>query len=185
MRRIPWSIEKNRELNSDASRRICFEDIVAAIESGGLLDDIDHPNQKKYPGRRLLVILAKGYVYAVPYVETAEGMFLKTAFPSRRLKAQYLLAMKKTPGIGKYLDADEEAFIESFETSQAPLKSGLTPERRREIESMARAAMTDERAKISLRVPKGDLERLKSRALQEGIPYQTLINALIHRYVSN
>ena len=50
---------------------------------------------------------------------------------------------------------------------------------------MARAAMTDERAKISLRVPKRDLARLKSRALQEGIPYQTLINALIHRYVSD
>ena len=46
---------------------------------------------------------------------------------------------------------------------------------------MARAAMTDERTKISLRVPKRDLARLKSRALQEGIPYQTLINALIHR----
>jgi predicted DNA binding CopG/RHH family protein len=55
--------------------------------------------------------------------------------------------------------------------------------RRREMEAMACAAMTDERAKISLRIPKRDLVRLKSRALQEGIPYQTLINALIHRYV--
>ena len=72
-----------------------------------------------------------------------------------------------------------------FETSGAPFKSRLTPARKREIESMARAAMTDERAKISLRVPRRDLTRLKSRALQEGIPYQTLINALIHRYVSD
>ena len=55
----------------------------------------------------------------------------------------------------------------------------------REIEAMARATMTDERAKISSRIPKRDLARLKSRALQEGIPYQTLINALIHRYVSD
>jgi predicted DNA binding CopG/RHH family protein len=50
---------------------------------------------------------------------------------------------------------------------------------------MARATMADERAKISLRIPKRDLIRLKLRALQEGIPYQTLINALIHRYVSD
>jgi predicted DNA binding CopG/RHH family protein len=49
---------------------------------------------------------------------------------------------------------------------------------------MARATMAGERAKISLRVPKRGLTRLKSRALQEGIPYQSLINALIHRYVS-
>jgi hypothetical protein len=90
MRTITWSAEKNRKLKSDAKRRICFEGVVAAIESGGLLDDIEHPNQDKYPGQRMLVVLANGYVYAVPYVPTPEGIFLKTAFPSRRLKAYYL-----------------------------------------------------------------------------------------------
>ncbi len=74
---------------------------------------------------------------------------------------------------------------QSFETSGAPLKSVLDPRRKREIELMARPAMTNERAKISLRVSKRDLTRLKSRALQEGIPCQTLINALIHKYVSD
>ncbi|CAN7413323.1 hypothetical protein [Pararhizobium sp. LjRoot238] len=49
---------------------------------------------------------------------------------------------------------------------------------------MAQAAFSDDREKISLRVSKGDLARLKSRALQEGIPYQTLINSIIHKYVS-
>ena len=93
--------------------------------------------------------------------------------------------MKKTPEIGRYLDAEEKALIEAFETGDAPLEERTDAQRRREIEAMARAAMTDERAKISLRVPKRDLARLKSRALQEGIPYQTLINALIHRYVSD
>ena len=61
-----------------------------AIESGGLLDDIEHPNRERYPGQRMLVVLVNDYVYAVPYVETPEGIFLKTAFPSRRLKAYYL-----------------------------------------------------------------------------------------------
>lgn len=93
--------------------------------------------------------------------------------------------MNKTPDIGRYLDAEEKAFIQAFETSDAPLGAGLAPERKLEIEAMARATMNDERAKISLRIPKRDLVRLKSRALQEGIPYQTLINALIHRYVSD
>ena len=93
--------------------------------------------------------------------------------------------VQKTPEIGRYLDAEEKTLVQALETGDAPLKSGLTPERKREIEAMARAAMTDERTKISLRVPKRDLARLKSRALQEGIPYQTLINALIHRYVSD
>ena len=90
MKTITWSPEKNRELKSDATRRICFEDVVAAIEAGGLLDDIEHPNRDKYPDQRVLVVLVNAYVYAVPYVPTPEGIFLKTAFPSRRLKAQYM-----------------------------------------------------------------------------------------------
>ena len=93
--------------------------------------------------------------------------------------------MTKTPEVGKFVDAEEQALVQSFETSDAPLESRLTTAREREIESMAQAAMPDERAKISLRVPKRDLTRLKSRALQEGIPYQTPIDALIHRYVSD
>ena len=53
---------------------------ISSIEGGGLLDDIEHPNQEKYPGQRLLVVLANDYIYAVPYVETPDGIFLKTAF---------------------------------------------------------------------------------------------------------
>jgi hypothetical protein len=90
MRTIAWSPEKNRELKSDTKRGICFEDIVAAIETGGVLDDIEHPNRERYPGQRMLGVLANDYVYAVPYVDTPDGIFLKTAFPSRRLKAHYL-----------------------------------------------------------------------------------------------
>jgi predicted DNA binding CopG/RHH family protein len=93
--------------------------------------------------------------------------------------------MKKTPEIGRYLDPEEEAAARALEIGDTPLKSGLTPERKDELEAMARATIAGERAKISLRIPKRDLARLKSRALQEGVPYQTLINALIHRYVSD
>ena len=104
----------------------------------------------------MAVVLANGYVYAVPYVPTPQRISLKTAFPSgvsKRITCRVNL-MKKTPEIGRYLDAEEKAFIQAFETSDAPLKSGLTPERKLEIEAMARAAMTDEPAKISLRIPK-------------------------------
>jgi predicted DNA binding CopG/RHH family protein len=93
--------------------------------------------------------------------------------------------MAKKPKVGAFLDDEEEEFIELFEASDTALVSGLTDERRKEIETMARATMNDEREKISLRVSRADLVRLKSRAMQEGIPYQTLINSLIHKYVSS
>lgn len=89
MKAIVWNADKNRELKSDIRRNICFEDIVAAIEGGGLLDDIRHPNVGKYPNQRMLVVFAKDFAYAVPYIQSAEGIFLKTAFPSRRLESRY------------------------------------------------------------------------------------------------
>jgi hypothetical protein len=52
MKRIDWDAAKKQELKSDPDRRICLEDLVAAIESGGLIDDVKHPISEKYPARR-------------------------------------------------------------------------------------------------------------------------------------
>ena len=92
--------------------------------------------------------------------------------------------MNKEPTVGAYFDDEERDFIESFEAHTGPLVDHLTPARKREIEAMARATLREMRAKISLRVPAADLARLKLRAAAEGMPYQTLINSLIHKYVS-
>jgi len=86
--------------------------------------------------------------------------------------------------VGDAID-DEQAFIDSLEAYDGPLKDHLTPESKREFEAAALATMNETRAKMSLRVPKSDLTRLKSLTLQDGIPYQTLINSLIHRYVAD
>jgi predicted DNA binding CopG/RHH family protein len=93
--------------------------------------------------------------------------------------------MPKMPEIGAYLDDEEASLIKSVEAQSGGFKSVLTSERRAELEGMARAAFSEEREKISLRISRSDLTRLKSRALQEGIPYQTLINSIIHKYVSS
>lgn len=37
---------------------------------------------------------------------------------------------------------------------------------------------------ISLRISSHDLEQLKEKANDEGIPYQTLINSVLHKYVT-
>ena len=92
--------------------------------------------------------------------------------------------MPSEPKIGFYLDDEERELSQWLESAGTLPESQLTPARKRALEAMARATINDERAKISLRVPKGDLTRLKSRAMQEGVPYQTLINSLIHKYVA-
>lgn len=88
MKPFRWDPDKNRELL--AERGISFEQVVIAIAGSGLLDVLAHPNTKKYPNQRLLVVTWDGYVYLVPYVEDAEYFFLKTVIPSRKATRDYL-----------------------------------------------------------------------------------------------
>ena len=63
-----------------------LEQIVVAIESGGLLDIPAHSNPDRYPGQRVLVVADGGYAFLVPFVEEAEYFFLKTIIPSRKAR---------------------------------------------------------------------------------------------------
>lgn len=67
-----------------------FEQIVLAIEQGGLKDLLVHPNQRKYPGQLILVVVYDDYVYVVPSVEESTHYFLKTIIPSRKATQDYL-----------------------------------------------------------------------------------------------
>lgn len=88
MKPFRWNVEKNETLTSE--RGISFESIVVAIESGGLLDVLAHPNQAKYPKQRVLVVACDNYAYLVPFVEEADYFFLKTVIPSRKASRDYL-----------------------------------------------------------------------------------------------
>jgi signal recognition particle subunit SEC65 len=83
-----WDVDKNERLK--AARRISFEEIVLAVEEGGLKDILVHPNQKRYPGQVVLVVAYRGYVFLVPSVEEKECFFLKTVIPSRKATRDYL-----------------------------------------------------------------------------------------------
>ena len=88
MKNINWNTEKSLKLKE--LRGICFEDIVYYIEKGSILDDYQHPNQKRYSGQRVMVIGINNYAYLVPYVEDEEEIFLKTIIPSRKATEIYL-----------------------------------------------------------------------------------------------
>ncbi len=84
-----FSSEKNQLLIKE--RAISFEDIVAALSNGKLLDIIDHQNTVKYPKQKIYIIDINGYVYLVPFVrKDKQTVFLKTIFPSRKLTKKYL-----------------------------------------------------------------------------------------------
>jgi len=93
--------------------------------------------------------------------------------------------MTKKPKIGKFTNDEEKDLINGLEADDAKFKSHLTTQRRAELQDIAHATMNDEREKITLRISRKDLIRIKSRALQEGLPYQTLINSILHKAVSD
>ena len=83
-----WNPTKNDWLAR--VRGMTFEQIVAAVEAGHLLDILSHPNKERYPGQKLLVIKLQRYAWLVPMVESDDGFFLITAFPSRKATRKYL-----------------------------------------------------------------------------------------------
>lgn len=88
MKPFRWPPEKNAELL--AERGLSFEQVVVAVESGGLLQVVAHPNPARYPRQKIMVVAWDGYAYLVPFVEEADHYFLKTIIPSRKATRDFL-----------------------------------------------------------------------------------------------
>ena len=83
-----WTTEKNHQLVEQ--RGVSFESVVSAIEQGGLLDVLEHPNQYRYPGQNIYVVEILGYVHLAPFGTQADGLrFLKTIIHSRKATRDY------------------------------------------------------------------------------------------------
>ncbi|MCF6353709.1 MAG: BrnT family toxin [Candidatus Polarisedimenticolaceae bacterium] len=88
MKTYAWNSEKNERLKAD--RGISFEDIILNIQLGNEVDLFDHPNQERYPGQQISVVLIENYAYLVPFAENESELFLKTIIPSRKATRKYV-----------------------------------------------------------------------------------------------
>ena len=79
------------------------------------------------------------------------------------------------------LEADEQQLLDAF--AQGALTSVATPALLNDLRQSARATGQNDQ-RINIRLSSGDLQAIRTRALQEGIPYQTLISSILHKYVS-
>lgn len=75
--------------------------------------------------------------------------------------------------------SDEEKAIEDEIENLKPI-TGAKRKRIGQIISQAKKNKS-----ISLRISNYDLAKIKEKAYNEGIPYQTLINSILHKYISN
>ena len=87
----------------------------------------------------------------------------------------------------KPLDNYERKLMESLENDEWETIEG--EEKERLLAKMKEAAKNTlssrpKRKPVTLRLLENDVEKIKEEARQEGIPYQTLIGSVLHKYVS-
>ena len=79
------------------------------------------------------------------------------------------------------IDADEKELLESVDRGE--WKSAGGKRERTRYARYAKATFRKDR-RLNIRLSSKDLEAIQKRALAEGLPYQTLIASLLHKYAS-
>ena len=79
------------------------------------------------------------------------------------------------------LTKEEQELLDAVEAGE--FESVLTESRRKELESVASNTFRKDK-RINIRISNRDLAAIQSRALQEGMPYQTFVSSIIHKYIS-
>ena len=80
------------------------------------------------------------------------------------------------------LDKEEKNILDSFERGEWHRVKNL----KKEIEKhqqYARATLSKDK-RINIRISSKDLAKIQAIAVEDGIPYQTLISSILHRYVN-
>ncbi len=80
------------------------------------------------------------------------------------------------------LDQEEQELLASFEAGEWQPVANAPSEIER-YRQYARATLKKDR-RVNIRLSAGDLEAIQRRAVEEGIPYQTLMASILHKYVS-
>ncbi len=93
--------------------------------------------------------------------------------------------MTKQTKTMKYFDKEEQELIEAIESASMNTDKKLSSDKQAEIADMLKMAVKNTHAKrksVNLRIQERDLFNFKVRASQEGMPYQTLMSSVLHKY---
>jgi len=81
-----------------------------------------------------------------------------------------------------FLDKEEQKLIESLEMEKwKPVKN---IEAWKTMLSKAATSTLAKDQRMNIRITKNDLEGIKLKAVEEGIPYQTLVASILHKFVT-
>ena len=80
------------------------------------------------------------------------------------------------------MSAEERDILDRFE--RGDLRSAPSVEREVEVARQAARNTFNKTKRVNLRVTERDFSLAHARAKEEGIPYQTLLSSVIHKYLS-
>ena len=80
------------------------------------------------------------------------------------------------------LDQEEKEILESYERGELKRVKNFSKEARLIQKAAAKTLRKDRR--VNIRMASRDLENIRARAVEEGMPYQTLIASILHKFVS-
>lgn len=79
------------------------------------------------------------------------------------------------------LDNEEQALLTAFEAGKT--HSVLKPDRAEQLMQSVDATLRKDK-RINIRLSSRDLQMIQRRALEAGMPYQTLAASILHKYLS-
>lgn len=80
------------------------------------------------------------------------------------------------------LDDEEQDLVDSFERGEWRSVPNFEQEKKKYQEIAAATFRKDRR--VNIRISSKDLIGLQKRALEEGLPYQTLISSILHKFLA-
>jgi predicted DNA binding CopG/RHH family protein len=80
------------------------------------------------------------------------------------------------------LSKEEEEILESFEKGEWTAVSDF-PKRKKELIEYARNTLRKDK-RLNIRISERDLLELQRKAVKEGLPYQTYVSSIIHKFVN-
>ena len=80
------------------------------------------------------------------------------------------------------LTEEEQGILDSFERGEwVPVKD--LSKRKRELIRYARNTLKKDK-RLNIRISERDLNELQKKAVSEGLPYQTFVSSIIHKFVN-
>lgn len=80
------------------------------------------------------------------------------------------------------INKEEQDFLKSFERGEWKSVNNLK-ERKSDLKNYARTTMRKEK-RVNIRISERDLRELQRKAVQEGLPYQTFISSILHKFIN-